>query len=65
MAEITLNIPDPIFNIIKMRAEQTGSTPEGVIIANLGVIFGPIRYKSQKWLKNMPPGANDYTADWD
>lgn len=65
MAEITLNIPDPILNLIKKRAEQTGGAVEGLIIANLGIIFGPSRYDSSKWLKSLPKGAEDYTVDWD
>ncbi|RMF05164.1 MAG: hypothetical protein D6768_01660 [Chloroflexi bacterium] len=64
MAEVTVNIPDPIFNIIKKRAEDTGNTPEGIIIANLAIIFGPVRYDSSKWLKSFPPDAQDYTVPW-
>jgi len=65
MAEVTLNIPDPIFNLIKKRAEDTNNTPEGIMIANLAIIFGPSRYDSSKWLRNMPQGAQDYSVSWD
>ena len=39
MAEITLNIPDPIHDKIKRRAEQTKNTDIGIIIATLAYFW--------------------------
>jgi hypothetical protein len=39
MAEITLNIPDPIHDKIKKRAEQTNNSDIGLIIATLAITF--------------------------
>lgn len=63
MAEITLNIPDPIYALIEKRAKATGNPVQGIIIANLAIIFGPSQYDSSKWLKTLPPDAADYTVD--
>lgn len=65
MAEVTVNIPDPILNIIQKRADDTNNTLQGIIIANLAIIFGPVRYDSSKWLKSMPGDAPDYSVAWD
>lgn len=63
MAEVTVNIPDPIYNLIKQRAEHTKNTPEGIIIANLAIIFGVSRYQPDKWIKNLK-GQDDMTKPW-
>lgn len=65
MAEVTVNIPDPILNIMQKRADDTGNSLQGIIIANLAIIFGPVRYDSSKWLKSMPADAPDYSVGWD
>ncbi len=64
MAEVTINIPDPIFNNVKRRAEQVGNTPEGLIAVNTILIFGPAKYKSEKWLKNQT-NPDDNTQPWE
>ncbi len=64
MAEVTINIPDPIFEIIKKRAEIVNNTPEGLIVANLAIIFGVARYKPEKWLKFMK-NKEDMSVPWD
>lgn len=63
MAEVTVNIPDPIYNVIQQRAEHTNNTPEGIIIANLALIFGVSRYQPEKWIKNLK-GQDDMTKPW-
>ena len=63
MAEITINIPDPIHDKIKKRAEQVGNTDVGLIIANLALIFGVSIYDDSKWLKNLE-GKEDKTVAW-
>ena len=63
MAEITINIPDPIHDKIKKRAEQVGNTDVGIIIANLALIFGVSIYDDSKWLKNLE-GKEDKTVAW-
>lgn len=63
MAEITLNIPDPIHDKIKKRAEQVGNTDVGLIIANLAIIFGVSIYDDSKWIKNLK-GQDDMTKPW-
>jgi len=63
MAEITINIPDPIHNKIKKRAEQVGNSDIGLIIANLGLIFGPCDYDDSKWLKNLKD-SDDKSQPW-
>ncbi|HSG32357.1 MAG TPA: hypothetical protein VLB82_12535 [Thermodesulfobacteriota bacterium] len=64
MAEVTIQIPDPIFENIKRRAEQVGNTPEGIIAVNTILIYGPAYYKSEKWLKNSATPENN-TQPWD
>lgn len=63
MAEITINIPDPIHNKIKRRAEQTGNNEIGVIIANLALTFGVSSYDDTKWIKNLK-GQDDASKPW-
>ena len=63
MAEITINIPDPIHDKIKKRAEQVGNTDVGLIIANLALVFGAAIYDESKWLKNLE-GQDDKTVSW-
>ncbi len=63
MAEVTVNIPDPIYNVIKQRAEDTNGTPEGLIIANLAIIFGVSRYNPDKWIKNLKD-QEDLSKPW-
>lgn len=64
MAEVTVQIPDPIFNNVKRRAEQVGNTPEGLIALNTILVFGPAFYKAEKWLKNTT-NPDDNTQPWD
>lgn len=63
MAEITLNIPDPIHNKIKKRAEQTNNTDIGLIIANLAIIYGVSNYDDSKWIKNLKD-QDDMSKPW-
>ncbi|MGI9559237.1 MAG: hypothetical protein ACR2NQ_06220 [Thermodesulfobacteriota bacterium] len=65
MAEITLNIPDPIYKVIEKRAKDTNNPngPQGVIIANLALIFGAAQYKPEKWLKNQTDDQ-DMSQPW-
>lgn len=66
MAEVTLNIPDPIYKVIEKRAKDTNNPngPQGVIIANLALIFGASRYQSDKWLKNLTDDRDDMSQPW-
>lgn len=63
MAEITINIPDPIHNRIKKRAEQTNNSDIGLIIANLAIIFGVSIYDDSKWIKNLKD-QDDMSKPW-
>lgn len=65
MAEVTLNIPDPIYKIIEQRAKDTNNPngAQGVIIANLALIFGACNYKPEKWLKNQT-ATEDLSQPW-
>lgn len=63
MAEVTVDIPDPIYETIKQRAEHTNNTPQGIIIANLALIFGVSKYQPEKWIKNLQ-GQDDMTKPW-
>jgi len=64
MAEVTVNIPDPIFGIIQKRAELTKSTPEQLIATTAIICYAPAQYDSSKWLKNRDPESSDMTAPW-
>ncbi|HEX3037289.1 MAG TPA: hypothetical protein VHT73_19570 [Thermodesulfobacteriota bacterium] len=64
MANITIEIPDRIYEIIKQRAQDTKSTPEAIIATNLTLLFGPCVYDRSKWLKNMPPDRDEYSVPW-
>jgi len=63
MAEITINIPDPIHDKIKKRAEQTNNSDIGLIIANLAIIYGVSIYDDTKWIKNLK-GLDDASTPW-
>ena len=63
MAEITVNIPDPILAKIDKRADQTNNTRDGIIIANLALTFGVANYDHTKWLKNIQE-QEDKTKPW-
>lgn len=63
MAEITFNIPEPIHNKIKKRAEQTNGNEIGVIIATLALTFGASNYDDSKWIKNLK-GQDDASKPW-
>ena len=64
MAEVTIKIPDPIFEVIKKRAEDTKSTPEAIIATNVILVFSAARYDRSKWLKNMS-NPDDLSAPWE
>jgi hypothetical protein len=63
MAEITLNIPDPIHDKIKKRAEQTNNSDIGLIIATLAITYGVSNYDDSKWIKNLK-GQDDASKPW-
>lgn len=64
MAEITINIPDPIFETIKKRAEMTKSTPEQLVTTTAILCYSATHYDSSKWLRNKDPEGTDMTAAW-
>ncbi|MEW6143907.1 MAG: hypothetical protein AB1598_02705 [Thermodesulfobacteriota bacterium] len=64
MAEVTVNIPDPILNIIKKRAELTKSTPEQLIATTAILCYAAAHYDSSKWLKFQDPNKGEMTAPW-
>jgi len=64
MAEVTVNIPDPVFEIIKKRAEMTKSAPEQLIMVTAILCYSPAHYDPSKWLKNRDPNSTDMTAPW-
>ncbi len=63
MATVTLQIPDPIFEVIKKRAEDTKTTPEAIIATNVVLVFSAARYNRSKGLKNKPQ-SDDMSAPW-
>jgi hypothetical protein len=63
MAEITLNIPDPIHDKIKKRAEQTNNSDIGLIIATLAITYAVSNYDETKWIKNLK-GQDDASKPW-
>ena len=63
MAEITLNVPDPIHDKIKRRAEQTNNSDIGLIIATLAITYGVSHYDDSKWIKNLK-GQDDASKPW-
>ncbi len=63
MASVTIQIPDPIFEVIKRRAEDTKSTPEAIIATNVILVFSAARYDRSKWLRNKP-ASDDMSAPW-
>ncbi len=63
MASVTIQIPDPIFEVIKKRAEDTKTTPEAIIATNVVLVFSAARYDRSKWLKTKPP-ADDMSSPW-
>lgn len=64
MAEVTIQIPDPILNIIKKRAEMTKSTPEALIATTAILCYASAHYDSSKWLKFQDPEKGEMTASW-
>ncbi|HKQ33124.1 MAG TPA: hypothetical protein VJV40_07965 [Thermodesulfobacteriota bacterium] len=64
MAEVTIQIPDPILNIIKKRAEMTKSTPEQLIATTAILCYAAAHYDSSKWLKFQDPNKGEMTAPW-
>ncbi|MGH7848691.1 MAG: hypothetical protein ACREOP_00170 [Thermodesulfobacteriota bacterium] len=64
MAEVTIQIPDPILNIIKKRAEMTKSTAEQLIATTAILCYASAHYDSSKWLKNQDPEKGEMTAPW-
>ena len=64
MAEVTIQIPDPILAIIKKRADMTKSTPEQLIATTAILCYAAAHYDSSKWLRNRDPEADDMSASW-
>jgi len=64
MAEVTINIPDPILAIIQKRADMTKSTPEQLIATTAIICYAAAHYDSSKWLKSRDPKSEDMTASW-
>ncbi len=64
MAEVTINIPDPILAIIQKRADMTKSTPEQLIATTAIICYAAAHYDSSKWLKSKDPESEDMTASW-
>lgn len=64
MAEVTIQIPDPILNIIKKRAETTKSTAEQLIATTAIICYAAAHYDSSKWLKFRDPESEDMSASW-
>ncbi|MGB3727915.1 MAG: hypothetical protein WBA70_01530 [Thermodesulfobacteriota bacterium] len=64
MAEVTVNIPDPILAIIQKRADLTKSTPEQLIAVTAILCYSAAHYDSSKWLKNKDPESGVMTAPW-
>lgn len=64
MAEVTIQIPDPILAIIKKRADMTKSTPEQLIATTAIICYAAAHYDSSKWLKNRDPESTDMSASW-
>ena len=64
MAEITITIPDPIFETIKKRAEMTKSTPEQLVTVATILCYSATHYDDSKWLRNMDASTGDMTAPW-
>ena len=64
MAEVTINIPDPILAIIQKRADMTKSTPEQLIATTAIICYAAAHYDSSKWLKSKDPQSEDMTASW-
>ena len=64
MAEVTVNIPDPILAIIQKRADMTKTTPEQLIATTAIICYDAAHYDSSKWLKSRDPQSEDMTASW-
>jgi len=64
MAEVTVNIPDPILAIIQKRADTTKTTPEQLIATTAIICYSSAHYDSSKWLKNRDPESTDMTSPW-
>lgn len=64
MAEVTIQIPDPILNIIKKRADATKSTPEQLIATTAILCYSAAHYDTSKWLRFRDPESEDMSASW-
>jgi hypothetical protein len=64
MAEVTINIPDPILAIIQKRADTTKTTPEQLIATTAIICYASAHYDSSKWLKFRDAESDDMTAPW-
>ncbi len=64
MAEVTINIPDPILAIIKKRADMTKTTAEQLIATTAIICYASAHYDSSKWLKFRDPDSTDGSVPW-
>lgn len=64
MAEVTVNIPDPILDIIKKRADMTKTTAEQLIATTAIICYSSAHYDSSKWLKFRDPDSTDQSVPW-
>lgn len=64
MAEVTINIPDPILAIIQKRADMTKTTAEQLIATTAIICYASAHYDSSKWLKFRDPDSTDQTVPW-
>lgn len=64
MAEVTINIPDPILAIIQKRADMTKTTAEQLIATTAIICYASAHYDSSKWLKFRDPDSTDGTVPW-
>ena len=64
MAEVTINIPDPILAIIQKRADMTKTTPEQLIATTAIICYASAHYDSSKWLKFRDPDSTDGSVPW-
>lgn len=64
MAEVTINIPDPILAIIQKRADMTKTTAEQLIATTAIICYASAHYDSSKWLKFRDPNSTDQSVPW-
>lgn len=64
MAEVTINIPDPILAIIQKRADMTKTTAEQLIATTAIICYASAHYDSSKWLKFRDPDGTDMSSPW-